>query len=68
MWQHVVHGADRADGSDGHDRDVGPADAPVPGNMIRNAWMGGFGWMWIPTLVASGFCVLVVWGLFVKQP
>ncbi len=30
--------------------------------------MGGFGWMWIPTLIVIGFGVLVMWGLFVKKP
>ncbi|MFA5911644.1 MAG: hypothetical protein WC815_22935 [Vicinamibacterales bacterium] len=38
------------------------------GNMMGNAWMGGFGWMWIPTLVALGLGVLIVWGLFGKKP
>ncbi|MEY4637376.1 MAG: hypothetical protein RJA55_3174 [Acidobacteriota bacterium] len=36
--------------------------------MMGNAWMGGFGWMWIPTLIVIGLGVLVMWGQFVKKP
>ena len=36
--------------------------------MMGNAWMSGFGWMWIPTLVALALGVLVVWGMFGKKP
>ena len=38
------------------------------GNMMGNAWMGGFGWMWIPTLIVIGLGVLVMWGQFAKKP
>lgn len=37
------------------------------GNMMGNAWMGGFGWMWITTLIVIGLGVLVMWGQFAKK-
>ncbi len=40
----------------------------MDGNMMGNAWMGGFGWMWILTLIVIGLGVLVMWGQFVKKP
>lgn len=37
------------------------------GNMMGNAWMGGFGWMWIPTVLIVGLGVLFVWGILGKK-
>lgn len=38
------------------------------GNMIGNAWMGGFGWMWISSALIVALAALVVWGMFAKKP
>ena len=38
------------------------------GDMMGNAWMGGFGWMWIPAVLIVGLGVLLVWGILGKKP
>ena len=38
------------------------------GGMMGNAWMGGFGWMWIPAVLIVGLGVLLVWGILGKKP
>lgn len=38
------------------------------GDMMGNAWMGGFGWMWIPAVLIVGLGVLFVWGIRGKKP
>ena len=38
------------------------------GDMMGNAWMGGFGWMWISAVLVVGLGVLFVWGILGKKP
>ena len=38
------------------------------GGMMGTAWMGGFGWMWIPALLTVGLGVLLARGLSGKKP
>ena len=38
------------------------------GGMMGTAWMGGFGWMWIPAVLTVGLGVLLAWGIFGKKP
>ena len=38
------------------------------GGMMGTAWMGGFGWMWIPAVLTVGLGALLVWGIFGKKP
>ena len=37
------------------------------GGMTGNAWMGGFGWMWIPAVLTVGLAALRAWGIFGKK-
>ena len=34
------------------------------GGMMGTAWMGGFGWMWIPAVLTVGLVVLLARGIF----
>ena len=38
--------------------------ATLSGGMMGNGAMGGLGWMWIPTLLMLGLCVLLAWVIF----
>ena len=38
------------------------------GGMMGTAWMGGFGWMWIPALLTVGLVALLVRGMSGKKP
>lgn len=35
--------------------------------MMGNGWMTGISWMWIPTLLALGFGVVLGWALFGRR-
>ena len=37
------------------------------GGMMGQGRIGGFGWMWIPTLVMLGFGILLGWIIFAKK-
>ena len=37
------------------------------GGMMGQGWTGGFGWMWIPTLLTLGCGVLLGWIIFGKK-
>ena len=37
------------------------------GGMMGHGWMGGFSWMWIPTLLTLGLGVLLGWLIFRKK-
>ena len=37
------------------------------GGMMGRGWMGGFNWMWIPTLLTLGVGVLLGWAIFAKR-
>lgn len=37
------------------------------GGMMGQGWSGGFGWMWIPTLLTLGFGILLGWLIFGKK-
>ena len=39
----------------------------MSGGMMGHGWMGGFSWMWIPTLLTLSLVVLLGWGLFGKK-
>lgn len=39
----------------------------MSGGMMGNGSVGGFGWMWIPTVVALGLVILLGWVLFGKR-
>lgn len=39
----------------------------MSGGMMGSGTMGGFGWMWIPTLLISGLSVLLVWAIFEQK-
>ncbi len=34
------------------------------GRMMGQGWTGGFGWMWIPTLLTLGLGVFLGWMIF----
>ena len=34
------------------------------GGMMGQGWGGGFGWMWIPTLLTLGLGILLGWMIF----
>jgi len=38
--------------------------AMMNGGMMRPGWNGGFGWMWIPSLLTLGLSVLLGWMIF----
>ena len=40
----------------------------VGGGMMGTAWMGGFGWMWIPAVMIVGLGVLLARGMVGKKP
>ena len=37
------------------------------GGMMGQRWTGGFGWMWIPTLLMLGFGILLGWVIFGRK-
>ena len=37
------------------------------GGMMGHGWIGGFSWMWIPTLLTLGLGVLLGWVIFGKK-
>ena len=37
------------------------------GGMMGQGRIGGFGWMWIPTLLMLGFGILLGWVIFAKK-
>ncbi len=37
------------------------------GGMMGRGWMGGFSWMWFPTLITLGVGVFLGWILFGKK-
>lgn len=37
------------------------------GGMMGRGWMGGFNWMWFPTLIALGVGILLGWAIFGKR-
>ncbi len=37
------------------------------GGMMGTAWMGGFGWMWIPAVLIVGLGVLLARGMIGKK-
>lgn len=37
------------------------------GGMMGRGWIGGFSWMWIPTLLTLGLGVLLGWIIFGKK-
>ncbi len=39
----------------------------MSGGMMGHGWLGGFSWMWIPTLLTLGFGVLLGWVIFGKK-
>ena len=41
--------------------------AMMSGGMMGNGSMGGFSWMWIPTLLVVGLGVLLFWAIFGKK-
>ena len=40
----------------------------IGGGMMGTAWMGGFGWMWIPAVLTVGLVVLLARGMVGKKP
>ena len=36
----------------------------MSGGMMGHGWIGGFSWMWIPTLLTLGLGVLLGWVIF----
>ncbi len=38
--------------------------AMMNGGMMRPGWNGGFGWMWIPSLLTLGLGILLGWMIF----
>jgi hypothetical protein len=39
----------------------------MSGGMMGHGWIGGFNWMWIPTLLTLGLGVLIGWLIFAKK-
>jgi hypothetical protein len=39
----------------------------MSGGMMGQGWIGGFSWMWIPTLLTLGLGVLLGWVIFGKK-
>jgi hypothetical protein len=39
----------------------------MSGGMMGHGWMGGFSWMWIPTLLTLGLGVTLGWAIFAKK-
>jgi hypothetical protein len=39
----------------------------MSGGMMGHGWVGGFSWMWIPTLLTLGLGVLLGWLIFGKK-
>ena len=39
----------------------------MSGGMMGQGWIGGFSWMWIPTLLTLGLGVLHGWLIFGKK-
>jgi hypothetical protein len=37
------------------------------GGMMGHGWMGGYSWMWIPTLLILGLGALLGWAIFGKK-
>ena len=43
------------------------AGARFTGGMMGAGMMGGFSWMWIPTVIALGLGILLGWAIFAKK-
>src|SRR5581483_391172 len=39
----------------------------MSGGMMGHGWIGGFSWMWIPTLITLGLGVLLGWAIFGRK-
>ena len=39
----------------------------MSGGMMGHGWIGGFSWMWIPTLLTLALGVLLGWMIFGKK-
>ena len=39
----------------------------MSGGMMGHGWIGGFSWIWIPTLLTLGLGVLLGWLIFAKK-
>jgi hypothetical protein len=39
----------------------------MSGGMMGHGWMGGYSWMWIPTLLTLGLGVTLGWVIFAKK-
>jgi hypothetical protein len=39
----------------------------LSGGMMGHGWIGGFSWMWIPTLLTLGLGFLLGWVIFGKK-
>ena len=39
----------------------------IGGGMMGHGWIGGFSWMWVPTLLTLGLGVLLGWVIFGKK-
>lgn len=37
------------------------------GGLMGQGWNGGFGWMWIPTLLTLGLGIVLGWIIFAKK-
>lgn len=46
----------------------GPGGGMMGGGRTGTAWMGGFGWMWVPAVLIVGLAALLAWGMFGKKP
>lgn len=41
--------------------------AMMSGGMMGHGWIGGFSWMWIPTVLTLCLGVLLGWAIFGKK-
>jgi len=39
----------------------------MSGGMMGQGWIGGFSWMWIPTLLTLALGLLLGWMIFAKK-
>ena len=45
----------------------GAMTGSMGGGMMGQGWMGGYSWMWIPTLLTLCLGVLLGWAIFGKK-
>ena len=45
----------------------GAMTGSMGGGMMGGGWMGGYSWMWIPTVLTLGLGVLLGWAIFGKK-